>query len=200
MPIIRKLQIAPLVQLFAGKLAPLWAYIDLEEVDPIPLLSLLWLLAQFCPKPLNPVLAHILVVWDSVKYSAGLISLHLPLLGVFNCPLFPRGLDNPHSFKWWHSKGLTTVHYLLTCQSVYTFQQLKEIYDVPDSEKYCYIQIHHFLNSFFHTGIMIAPRMQSHSKPGAEPIRSPKAWFLYCIHFFQALPMSRPIPIACARK
>lgn len=47
-------QIAPLVQLFAGKAAPLWTYIDVLDADPVPLFSLPWLPPQLRPKPLNP--------------------------------------------------------------------------------------------------------------------------------------------------
>lgn len=42
--------------------------------DPIPLSSLLWIPPVHCHKPLNWILAHTLSVWDSIKYSACLIS------------------------------------------------------------------------------------------------------------------------------
>lgn len=117
----KEAQIAPLIQQYARGSAPLCTNIDLVDVDPVPLWSLLWLPAQLRPRPLNPILSHSLTIWDSVKYSAGHLSPHLPLLEVFNCPWFPPGLDDPHSFHWWRSKGLTMVRSFLTNRGVYTF-------------------------------------------------------------------------------
>lgn len=127
-------QIAPLIHLYAGESAPLWTYIDLVDVDPVPLQSLLWLPAQFCPKPLNPFCLIHSQYGTRLKILQGYFHLE-----VFNCPWFPPGLDDPHSFHWWSSKSLITVHSFLTTRGVYTFQQLQETYR--------YIQIHHFLDS-----------------------------------------------------
>lgn len=51
---------------------------------------------------------HTLAVWDSFKYSAGLLSLHLPLLPLFNCPLFPLELETPPNI-WWRLNIFTNV-------------------------------------------------------------------------------------------
>lgn len=40
----------------------------------------------------------------------GLISPHLPLLQLLQCPLFPPGCENPQQFSWWKTNGFTDIH------------------------------------------------------------------------------------------
>lgn len=77
-------QIAPIIQLQEGNLAPLWTLIDVLDGDPIPLSSIPWISPMYRPKSLNVILAPTLSVCDSIKYSALLISPHHPLLPLLN--------------------------------------------------------------------------------------------------------------------
>lgn len=56
-----------------------------------PLSSIPWIPPAHRPKSLNPILAHTLSGWVSIKYSAR--------------PLFPPGMENPCSFWWWRQCG-----------------------------------------------------------------------------------------------
>lgn len=108
-------QIAFLVQLYVGKATHLWTLIDLVDADPVPLSPIPWLLPQLCPKPLNVVLPHTLMVWN----LAHLILPHLPLLEIFKCPLFPPGFESPPSYHWSCNKGLMMVQFLLSTRGVH---------------------------------------------------------------------------------
>lgn len=76
-----------------------------------------------------------------------MISPHLPLLEIFKCPLFPPGLDNPQSFRWWSNSGLTTVRSLLSPRGIVSFQSLRDSHDIPETEKFRYLQIRHLLET-----------------------------------------------------
>lgn len=84
--------IAPLSHLHEKQQMPLWAVIDLVDSHPIPLASLPWLPKAHRPTNIGPCLAHSLRLWDLIKYSASLISPHLPL-HLLHCLLFPPGRD-----------------------------------------------------------------------------------------------------------
>lgn len=139
-------QIVTLTHLHATGILPVWALIDVMDTDPIPLSSIHWLPPAQRPKMLNPVLAYTLFIWDSIKYSANLISPHLPLLSWLNCPMFPPGLES-QSFDWWKQRNLTSVHSRLTLRGICSFQSLRDSRDIPERERFHYIQIHHFIAS-----------------------------------------------------
>lgn len=137
--------IAPLSHPHEQHQMPLWATIDLVDSYPIPLASLPWLPLKHWPDTLGPCLTHSLRAWDSIKYSAGLISPHLPLFRLLLCPLFPPDHDNPQQFSWWTNNGFVDIHSLFTPTKIITFDALRSSHDIPLREHYSYLQLCHFL-------------------------------------------------------
>lgn len=137
--------IAPLSHLHEKQQMPLWGFVDLVDAHPIPLASIPWLPKAHCPTNIGPCLAHSLKLWDSIKYSANLISPHLPLLHLLHCPLFPPGRDNPMQFKWWSENGFVDIHSMFTPTKIIPFAALRSSHDIPLREHYSYMQIRHFL-------------------------------------------------------
>ena len=137
--------IAPLSRLHEKQQMPLWATFDLVDSHPIPLASLPWLPRAHRPPSIGPCLAHSLRLWDSVKYSAGLISPHLPLLCFLHNPLFPPGRDNPLQSAWWTEHGFVDVHSMLSPTKIISYSLLRSSHDIPLREHYSYLQLRHFL-------------------------------------------------------
>lgn len=137
--------IAPLSHLHEKHQMPLWATIDLVDSHPIPLASLPWLPRVHRPSTISPCLAHSLGLWDTVKYSVGPISPHLPLHHLLQCPLFPPGCDNPLQFTWWTKNGFVDVHSMFTSTKIIPFAALCSSHDIPLREHYSYMQLRHFL-------------------------------------------------------
>lgn len=124
---------------------PLWATIDLMDSHLTPLASLPWLPWAYRTTTIGPCLAHSLQLWDTVKYSVGLISPHLPRL--LQCPLFPPGCDNPLQFMWWTESGFVDIHSMLTPTKIIPFAVLRSSHTIPLRENYSYIQLRHFLQT-----------------------------------------------------
>ncbi|CAI9558365.1 unnamed protein product [Staurois parvus] len=128
-------QIVPLSMLHASSDVPLWVLLELPNCAPIQPSALLWLPPALRPISLSPMLLHGLRVWDSVRYSSGLMSPFLPLLPIVNNPLFPPGLDHPRAFSWWVAHGFSQVrHFFLVSRSFPTWDLLRESRDVPPAE------------------------------------------------------------------
>lgn len=123
---------------------PLWATIDLllsSNTNSLPSLAP----TSTSPERDGPCLAHSLQLWDSFKYLAGLISLHLPLLHLLHCPLFPPGRNNPHQFSWWTENSFTDIHFLCSPTRIFSFAALRSSHDIPLREHYSYLQLRHVL-------------------------------------------------------
>lgn len=94
-----------------------------------------------------PHFANTFIVWDSIKYTGGFISPHLPLLQVTHCPLFPLSIDSPTRFAWWPAHGFRDVHSFLTFSVLITFQYFVDSHQIPNSLLFPYLQLRHFLSS-----------------------------------------------------
>lgn len=126
---------------------PLWVLLELPNCAPIAMPTLLWIPHNLCPSTLSPLMHHSLQVWDSVWYSAWLMSPFLPLLPISNNSLFPPGLDQPRAFSWWVTNGFSHVRHFLTTRPLPAWASLRETHDAPEEELFCDLQLQHWLTS-----------------------------------------------------
>lgn len=91
----------------------LWLLLQLPNCTPIPEWAPLCLLHRVHSPVLGPLMLHSLKLWDSVRYSGNLVPPFLPVLPLFNNPLFLQCSKQPESFSWWLSHGFMKVRHLL---------------------------------------------------------------------------------------
>lgn len=108
----------------------------LGAIDIFPLCThnLLWLLHRDQNRISNPVVSHILKVWNSIKKQGTLESSHHPLRIILYNPAFPPGLDFLNSFQHWLDKDLVLIHQLTNPEGPKFFATLQEDYGLPRSE------------------------------------------------------------------
>lgn len=95
-------QIAPLVSFHATSKMHVWVNFLIADCSQFTVYNLLWTRSNTQPKLSKLSMLHFLCLWDSVKYSSGLISSHLPLSGILVILQFIPALENLLTFEWWH--------------------------------------------------------------------------------------------------
>ncbi|KAM9308203.1 uncharacterized protein PAF06_012368 [Gastrophryne carolinensis] len=124
---------------------PCWVAIEAEQCFPQKVENLLWLVPKFRILNHNPIMTHSLQIWDDHKFSCGLASPHLPLLPLWDNPMFPPACLDPARFRNWKEVGIYKVQDCFQGASISTFQQFRDKYDLSTKDFFGYLQLAHFL-------------------------------------------------------
>lgn len=110
----------------------------------------MWLQPKDRPVMMCPTLSFSLHLWDRLVKSYGFKSPHTPMAPLVLNPTFTSGL-HPHTFAWWTNKGLQRIADLCDHSGILSKDTLRDKYQLPNSEFFCYFQIAHFLKSLQRT-------------------------------------------------
>lgn len=75
-----------------------------------------------------------------------------PLAHIFHNAEFPPGV-NIKAFKWWTDKGLYRIGHFFTTTGPITLTYCQNTLEKPDSEKFRFTQISHFLHSIWRNNL-----------------------------------------------
>lgn len=139
--------LAQLPKYHATQEIPLWVALESVECDPLSVANLLWLHPRDRRALNNPITCHSLVIWDRLKNRYGFQSPHNPLLSYLRNPAFYPAWTSLPSFHRWSSANLIRAHKCTTPNEFKSFPTLCESHDIPNSEKFSYLQIKHFFAS-----------------------------------------------------
>lgn len=129
--ILQCYQAAQLTKYQASSETPLW--VDLEAVDCAPYLFIFCCGYNPGKLLLHPITQHLLQLWDSIKYSGGLLSPHLLLLSIICNPSIPPAYDTHGDFEHWSKSKTTRPHSLLTSRRFKSFTDLQKSYHLPST-------------------------------------------------------------------
>ncbi|XP_077334709.1 phytanoyl-CoA dioxygenase domain-containing protein 1 isoform X2 [Lithobates pipiens] len=127
-----------------GHEIPLWVLIEAVDCDPLPINNILWLQPADRKSINNPISNHSLSIWDRYRNSNGLQSPQNPLLSFHKNPTFYPAWKYPKTFKAWSKAGITCLYNLTSTTSIKSFTDLCELYKLPQSEIFRYLQIKDF--------------------------------------------------------
>lgn len=123
---------------------PDWINIERQAVPAYTLDFLLWCPIKSRPPVMSPTLSHSFKLWDDMKHLPTLISDIRPLDHIFHNPRFSPGMDIK-SFHWWLDKGMYRIGHYFSLSGLISMKHCVE--KLPDSEKFRFLQISHFLST-----------------------------------------------------
>lgn len=100
----------------------------------------------------NPITKHTLVIWDKFKNLHNLQSLHNPLLSFLGNPTFYPAWKFPRSFSIWSSMNLNRLYRLTFANTIHSFPDLCETFNILRNKIFRYLQIKNFYEPLLTTG------------------------------------------------
>lgn len=96
--------------------------------------------SQFCA---NPVVYHSIRIWSQFRrhFKLQTMSVHSPIKNNYN---FPPSLTDS-TFGTWASKGINSISSLYVDGKFGSFAQLSQLFDLPSSHFFRFLQIKHFV-------------------------------------------------------
>ena len=94
----------------------------------------------------NPVIYSSIRVWRDISKYVGREKRKSLLSPIIQNPDFPAGVSSSVFFAW-RDKGVYVLDHLFKDNALMSFQQLQELFDIPKSHFFGYLQIRHFISS-----------------------------------------------------
>lgn len=141
-------QMAQISMIFSKGPKPDWLSIERRATPLNTLDYLLWCDPKIRPAIMAPTLSHSISLSTKLFRQATLTSPLKPLSHIFHNADFPPGV-NIQAFRWWTDKGLYRIAHFLTSSGSLTLSYCKNKLDMPDSERFRFAQISHFLHSIW---------------------------------------------------
>lgn len=130
----RAAHIASLTKYHAYQETPLWVSIEATECNPIPISNLFWISSKDRKDLRNPITKHYVSLWDRLKKSNQLQSLHNLLLSFYKNPAFYPAWVSPKSLLQWTSRNVLNMYKFVHSSSCLPFSTLCEKYGLLQTE------------------------------------------------------------------
>lgn len=101
---------------------------------------------------LSSGLSHSISLSTRLLKQSSMASPMKPLAHIFHNAEFPPGV-NIKAFKWWTDKGLYRIGHFFTTTGPITLTYCQNTLEKPDSEKFRFTQISHFLHSIWRNNL-----------------------------------------------
>ncbi|OCT80247.1 hypothetical protein XELAEV_18027062mg [Xenopus laevis] len=129
-----------------GSVGPQWVQLENDICAPYSADALIWSMSHKRSLVQNPSLGTTMQVWDSVRYSAKLMSPWAPVTPLLQNPDFVPG-QNVALFQWWSSSNILRIYDCYTIRGPLTIANLQSQRDLPPSEIFRALQVLHYISS-----------------------------------------------------